>query len=243
MPSSGSDKTGRRSTGVASHRRGAFTLIELLTVTVIIIVLVALGLGTTMSATKRVRTLQCVSKMRDLGAAILLFSNEHKEMPRSMHSAASAGVDSWTYAIAPYLGIGMPLSKTDWPGNFERYYRCPEDRNVSPIRWSYGLNVFFELNPEGDDYEGSPATWRRVQSVPKPSRTILLAEPRSVNFADHIMPHLWKSNAAALNALDSKRHGTTSNYLFLDGHVETLRVEAVFIKGTDLDLFNPALAR
>ena len=104
----------------------------------------------------------------------------------------------------------------------------PEDKNASVTRWSYALNVFYELNPDGDDYDGSPRTWRRVAAVPHPARTILLAEPRSLDFGNHIMCHLWRGTAAAQYALDYKRHGAASNYLFLDGHVETLPLDAVY---------------
>ncbi len=182
--------------------------------------------------------------MRALGTAILLRCSDHNgELPRSLHSAGSAGVDSWTFAIAPYLGVTLPVSQTEWSAVFERYYRCPADKSTSSLRWSYGLNVFYELTPDGDDYQGSPETWRRIQNVPKPSRTILLAEPRSIDFGDHIMCHLWKSRNAALNALDYKRHGSVSNYLFLDGHVDALPVEAVFLPEKKINLFNPSLAQ
>lgn len=70
-----------------------------------------------------------------------------------------------------------------------------------------------------------------------------MAETASVDFGDHIMCHLWKGESAALNALDYKRHGGVSHYLFLDGHVEALPVGNVFAPSKNINLFNPSLAR
>jgi prepilin-type N-terminal cleavage/methylation domain-containing protein/prepilin-type processing-associated H-X9-DG protein len=227
-------------TAISSFK--AFTLVELLVVLAVVAILAFLGFSAVSATLRNAKKVQCISKMRGLGGAFLLYANDHEgELPRSMHSAGSKGEDSWTYAIAPYLGISTPLSSDSWPPLFEKYYRCPADTNRSSARWSYGLNVFFELDPDGDDYAGSPATWRRVQNVSFRQKTILLAEPRGTDFGDHVMSHLWGNAKAAQNALDFKRHGTAANYTFLDGHVETLGVESVFTNG--INYFNPSLAK
>jgi len=223
--------------------RHGFTLLELLSAITLISLLTAMGFAASTSVTHRSKTMQCAARMRALGAAIQMYANDHNgELPRSFHSAAAAGVDAWTYAVAPYLGVPVPLSPETWGAVFEKYFRCPADPNRSVTRWSYALNVHFELDPGGDDYVGSPDTWRRLGNVPRPARTVLLAEPRSLDFGDHLMCHLWNGASAALNALESRRHIRKANYLFVDGHVETLPIEAVFAPDRGIDRFNPSLA-
>jgi general secretion pathway protein G len=232
----------RRPRKAAALTWGGFTLLELLVVLAIIAILTTLGVRFAAASMQKAKTAQCISKMRGLGTAILSYANEHEwQLPRSMHSAGSYGEDSWTYAVSPYLGIPTPVSMNTWPSYFESCYRCPSDTNRSVNRWSYGMNVFFELDPDGDDYTGSPATWRRLPNSSSPQRTILLAEPRSADFSDHVMSHLWSSPVAAKNGIEYKRHGDGSNYLFLDGHVETLAVSSVFTNG--VNLFNPSLVK
>jgi prepilin-type processing-associated H-X9-DG protein len=110
------------------------------------------------------------------------------------------------------------------------------------MQYSYGLNVHFELDPEGDDYAGSPATWRRTAAVPHPSRTILLAECMPSLYADHFMCHQWSSLKAARTATAHTRHAGRSHFLFLDGHVERLPIESTFDPAKAVNRWNPSLA-
>jgi len=222
----------------------AISLIECLVVMAVGSFLVLLISSTASGSLQRVKNSQCVNKMRNLSTGILLYAQDHGgEFPRSYHSAAGAGVQPWAKAILPYMGCEAELSEEDWQREFEESYRCPVDGNRTANIYSYALNVFFELTPDGDDYEGSPATWRKVFAVEKPSSTILLAEPRKVFYADHVMAHLWSSSAAAKNALDSRRHQNKSNFAFVDGHIESLPVEATYDRSSGLNLWNPSLAR
>ena len=79
--------------------------------------------------------------------------------------------------------------------------------------------------------------------MPVPARTVLLAEIRGVDFADHLMCHLWSGTTAARKALDSTRHGRLMNWLFADGHAEALPLGAVYDPDRGVTRFNPALAR
>jgi prepilin-type processing-associated H-X9-DG protein len=109
--------------------------------------------------------------------------------------------------------------------------------------YSYGLNVHFELDPDGDDYIGSPATWRRLHQSPSPGGTIWMAQTMPVLYGDHLMCHQWSGLQAAKNALNHTVHSGKANYLFLDGHVELLRVEETFDPGRKINRWNPMLAR
>lgn len=228
----------------APASRRAISLVECLVV-MVVGSLLALLIGSTASASlQKVKNSRCMNTMRNLSTGILLYAQDHGgEFPRSYHSAAGAGAEPWARAILPYLGCEGDTSEEAWRHRFEERYRCPVDKNRTPNIYSYALNVFFELTPDGDDYEGSPATWRKVFTVERASSTILLAEPRKVFYADHIMAHMWAGSAAAKNALDFARHEKRSNFAFVDGHIESLPVEATYDRSRGLNLWNPSLAR
>lgn len=222
----------------------AFTLVELLAAIAIIAMAVALCVPSFSAVRKRMDTTKCLSRLRDLGSGIKLRALDCSgEFPRSFHSAGAHSEAHWPVSIAPYMGITAENGTPEWGTAIQRFFRCPVDKNSDPTIFSYAMNVFYELDPDGDDYVGSPERWRTIASVPRPSKSILLGEPRSIAFGDHFMCHQWSKQAAARNALDSLRHGKASNYLFVDGHVESLPLEATFDPGQSVNLWNPSLAR
>ena len=224
-----------------SDRRGAFTLIELLVVIAIIAILAAMLLPALARANGSARATQCLSQMRQLGLAVRLYADDQQdEFPRSQHSAFAHNQLPWGRALAPQLG----RTEQSWSNLLSGVYHCPADRRTKP--WSYGQNVYFELNPDSDDYVGSPRTWRRVASVPHPSATILQAEMSAggnamSETADHIMAHFWVTLQDASD-VDALRHGRRSNYNFVDGHAAALELRATFAPCKQLDLWNPILA-
>lgn len=223
---------------------GGFSLVELVVTVAILAILVSLAVPAVADAHRKTQNTQCLSKLKILGSGIALYSQDNDwEFPRSFHSCSGAGKTEWSRAILPYLGLPSNPSTIEWTALFNKFYRCPADKQTDPNIWSYALNVYFELSPDGDDYAGAPATWNRITNVNHPSASILLAEPRGIYFGDHLMCHQWSGLAGARNALDSKRHGKTSNYLFVDGHAECLAVESTFDPSKLLDKWNPSKAR
>lgn len=220
----------------------AFSLIELLIGIGIATLLAALIVPSVQGSLRKAQSVQCLAKMRAIGQGFLLVTQDTGEYPRSMHSAAGAGTQPWARAILPYLDLPADPSETEWTALFERVLRCPCDKKNTVTFFSYALNVFFELTPDGDDYAGSPQTWRRPGNVPWATRTILLAEPKPVPYADHLMCHQWSGTKGAGNAVDARRHGDKSNYLFADGHGEALPLAATFDPAKGVNLWNPALA-
>ncbi|MFV0415245.1 MAG: prepilin-type N-terminal cleavage/methylation domain-containing protein [Chthoniobacterales bacterium] len=220
----------------------AFTLIELIAVVAILSILLIVAGTAATSILKNTKRAECIGKMRSLGIAILQYSQDNSgEFPRSGHSAAALRKTPWSRALLPYLDLPEKPDSKKWIEICNSTYRCPADTNTSPYLYSYGMNVYFELR-DGDDYEGAPATWHRYINVPHPGKTILLAEPRSVYFGDHIMVHQWKKIAAAKNSLDCHRHKDSSNYLFVDGHVASMKTRDTFDPQKGINLWNPMLA-
>ncbi len=178
--------------------------------------------------------------MRRLGSGILQYTADHGgEIPRSTHSAQAHQQRGWIREIFPYLGYERDATPEKFREIQAREFRCPADtaRNNGS---SYGLNVYFELNPDYDDYPGSPQQWQSLQNAPRPGGCVLLAEiPGNV---DHVMSHFWSEGADGLDVAP-ERHEGRSNYLFLDGHLENLPLEAVYLPSKDINRWNPSLAK
>jgi prepilin-type processing-associated H-X9-DG protein len=136
-------------------------------------------------------------------------------------------------------------------------------------RWSsYGLNdqltQYAPALPDPNASNGFRITnWRRLQRVPRPSRTIQFvmmtdgehnASAASFAMADHVHVLDWDSPMApapalAANHMQLHAHGgqrgrwsSKSNYAFLDGHVATHEFEVVYQDGTTNN-FIPDFAR
>ena len=226
-------RTGSRRTKSAPAAHGAFTLIELLVVIAIIALLAALLLPALARAKEKARATQCLSQMRQLGLAVRFYADDNAdEFPRSQHSAAAHGQQTWGRALAPFLGATDPT----WTNLLTGIYHCPADQRTTP--WSYGLNVYFELGPT-DDYTGRPETWHRLGLVPRPVATILFAE--NAGSADHIMPNFWVT-AQDTADLASRRHSQRANYAFTDGHSQALPLARVF-SPPKVDSWHPLLAQ
>jgi len=212
-----------------------FTLVELLVVIAIIAILAGLLLPALGRAKEAARGAQCLSQMRQLGLAVRLYADDNDdEFPRSQHSAFAHSQLAWGRAIAPQLA----QQPTTWTNLLRGVYHCPSDRRATP--WSYGQNVYFELNPDSDDYTGSPQCWRRVTLIPHPSSTMLQAE--TSGSVDHIMPQFWMTPADATD-VDQHRHRPRSNYNFVDGHSQSLNFSSTYDPAHQVDLWNPCLAQ
>lgn len=226
------------------NRSHGFTLVEVLVVVAVIAVLAGVSIPSMRRTLRQADAMSCAAKLKSLGTATVLYTLENQDqLPRSFHSAGANRQPGWAASIAPYLGISSSQIQTNWPGVFNAHFRSPADTATDPFIYSYGLNVHFELNPDGDDYQGSPATWRRLSQSPNPAGTVLMGQTHPIKYGDHLMCHQWSGVQAAKNALNHAIHDGKANYLFLDGHVETLRVEDTFDPARKINRWNPSLAR
>lgn len=108
----------------------------------------------------------------------------------------------------------------------------------SPSR-TPALNVYFELNPEYDDYEGAPKSWRDFMAVPRPSATILLI--MTFGTADHVMAQYFSGTAADFPA---PRKGREKGcVLWVDGHATLEASGSMFDSSLAIDHFHPERTR
>jgi len=221
-----------------------FTLVELLVVTAIVGVLMALLVGAVGAALREADSCTCMNQMRQIAIATIQYARDNDDaLPRSTHSAMAYRAKPWGYALCPYLAGGNYTGPGPaWDAMFNGIYRCPQDARRN--KWSYGKNVWFELTAgEILEIDGSNAgiTYPSLSSIRRPSATILYGELGSGSMADHIMAHFWYLGGSP--EVDSKRHGTVSNYVFADGHGEAREFASTFDLKAHIDLWFPKRAR
>jgi prepilin-type processing-associated H-X9-DG protein len=130
-------------------------------------------------------------------------SDNNDTLPQSSHVRAS-----WVGRLQPYTGTNV--------------YRCPDDKNLQRL-YSFAVNDFLTVHPFGAE----ELDYSRITSLPTPAATFYLAEcDDAYEGADHF--HFADTSAGGYSPtvfplqVAVKRHQSSSNYQFADGHVERL---------------------
>lgn len=138
----------------AKHRRAAFTLVELIVTIAIIAGLAGLIMPVVGNLRKRADSIACVSNLRQIGVAGLLFSTDNNQTlpviepwPSSPLYPASDGVKSLEEVLGPYGITGKALiCRTDISGpdyhskEGSSYEWCPmaNGQNIQAVKLSWG---------------------------------------------------------------------------------------------------------
>jgi prepilin-type N-terminal cleavage/methylation domain-containing protein/prepilin-type processing-associated H-X9-DG protein len=142
-----------------SHRRGAFTLVELLVVIGIIALLISILLPALNRAKRAANSIKCMSNMRQIGMGMQMYMADHDGMyPVSLYfwSPTQGGArlgslgqpEVWDIKIARYLGIKGPPVPTPWLNwnVASPIFQCPSDTRIgTPI--AGGVQRSYTANP------------------------------------------------------------------------------------------------
>ncbi len=223
----------------ASSQRGsclrAFTLIELLVVIAIISILASLLLPALAKAKVKAQKIKCVSNLRQMGVAMLMYANDFSDTLPTRDATVGAWSDldgPWAVKrlLKPYLGIS-----TANPSTNDMIFECPSDCGYPLL---LGLDAPSYMDPwvdyssyifNGVDTFGAPnICGKKVSTIRQSTRTIMMLEYSASG------PVSWHTGSTKFQARTNK---AKSNLCFVDGHVSYI---AMYFNGTGGPyLYNP----
>lgn len=200
---------------MCTTRKSGFTLGELLVVLAIITCIVLLAVPVIRSARRQANELRCVSNLRQLSNAILMFVAEHKGKlpPIAEHFPGpvyGADVPVWGPTWAEYI-----LSK--YLAGERKLLYCPDRPDFRGVPGGYYTDYAYngELAPYDDETGLSDCL--SLTSVNNPSRKILLADAGRLVGAVMVGGFYVMHDAVWLHP----RHAGSTVYVsYLDAHIE-----------------------
>lgn len=215
-----------------------FTLIELLVVISIIALLIAILLPALAAARDTAVAIKCLSQQRDIGLAMDTYAVDHdSELPISGDIDSNRNVNGklsrWPALVGPYynkfINSSSSLSASEQVYSFE-HFKCPTQVDIpaSSAIGVYGYNRFFTNWTAVRPSWG----WRSKDQIDSPTQLPLLADTGGIQTKAGGLHLSWEGphpdardfgwEGPTTNAGPSPNHNGVTNYLFADGHAESI---------------------
>jgi len=182
-----------------------FTLVELLVVLAIIAALAAILLPVFARVREKGRQVVCVSHVRQLGQALLMYASDHNDMlvPGALVYPATAGTPpgDWYNVLQPYIRNADIL-------------RCPTKPSADLIAYGWNYQNF------GYYYGRHGRGWCTVKGdVLAPAETIIIGDNEDLQ-ARQIANIRYLYASAGTQRYRAARHSGGGLYVYLDGHAK-----------------------
>lgn len=222
--------------------RAAFGVVEMLVVFAVVAVLAVLLLPALSGVRERGVNADCVSNLRQISVAVLLYANDHQgQYPPNRTNRLfwddkyTAGVH-WQDQLEPYLPGYTYKEKSVSTRSYRDAapFWCPADlkrKEVHPWQ-SYGVNR--ERGGGPDDPAAFKPENLRIAAEPNPAQCLYLAEATRGDLStSNISAKAWPFGKNSLEVIPDGatqvridfRHSGRANVLFVDGHVTAFTPE------------------
>ncbi|WP_043586171.1 prepilin-type N-terminal cleavage/methylation domain-containing protein [Geminisphaera colitermitum] len=219
---------------VHSHRICAFTLIELLTVIAIIGILAAIIIPVTAKVRNKARGMQCLSNLRQLQTANILYAEEHRGayviIRDDDYAISNTGSGKWWYSNYDFLAILSPRSQ------MIEQLKCPLGKATYSTVGTNEKSTAYGANITGVPDTGGGKTFYQVNAsqILNPSRKLAFLDGLNVTLT---YTHSNEYNGVEVGGTDTPayRHDGGANVVFYDGHAAFMKRDKVAKDAADLN--------
>jgi len=224
------------------RRRNGFTLIELLVVIGIIGILAGLLFPVFAQAREAARKANCLSNIRQLATAILMYGDDHDGY--FVPAMDAANLTRWHGARS---SLSEPFDPTRGP--LYSYLRNGQIKECPSFKSFSGGSGAFEQGTGGYGYNGqyvggSPiASWPAMlqpaneSQIANPSETIMLTDAAFLDQDRNLIEYsfceapYWEAWGMKADPSTHFRHNGTASVAFCDGHVKAMKMGLVHASG------------
>lgn len=242
----------RRITPKESRKRSGFTLIEILVVIAILGLLAMLLFPVFARARENGRRASCQSNLRQIGMGLLQYIQDVDDrLPASAYGGTTVDSDNancykWMDAIFPYVKSESLFVCPSDAGNKYIYNKTLADGVTTHEYGSYGQNGAYRNTGDAQTPPRSSTYLLTMAGIGSPSGTIWATDTNNREEVNGSFGFTWP-DAAGVPAVVSTangqleldkiiaRHLDTTNVLFCDGHVKSLKLSALLGQNTIVD--------